>query len=413
MPNAQQANLIVLGHTGAGKSSFINYLIGENLLKTGRGEPITQHFDSYTADKAFGLPTRIYDSKGLEVAEYQEMSDEIIRFIQEKCEKEDIYQWIHAVFYCINRTKARLDDSELNLIRRIQNETLRTVHVVLTNCDGSSEDEPIKNYVQESLGKNTPIYCVSSVAEKTRRGTTYQFGKEAIIEGIFKVLWQDILRVIAKTTAKQFYQFFDMSMEEFFELLKIKIAEKDREFEDENILIKFMFSKEIEKRRENEFIKITGGLLKRKIDAIKTYNHAIAYKSQNELDSFAQFFNRYGVANHFHVNKTAICNVANKISETLENAANRLEKKYAKGKAGDAADIYYIISTQIFHQGAIMGLFTWFLIGLLNEPISCNQFCKQIVGLVKNEFPTESKLESLLLKNMLDLRVEKTLQTPN
>ena len=43
----ESLNIIIAGKSGAGKSSFLNYLIGENHFKVGEGMPVTQdYFDA-------------------------------------------------------------------------------------------------------------------------------------------------------------------------------------------------------------------------------------------------------------------------------------------------------------------------------------------------------------------------------
>lgn len=399
MSSTGHANLLVLGHTGAGKSSFINYLIGQDLLKTGKGKPITQNFDAYMEYKAFGMPACIYDSKGLEVAEYQQMSDNIIRFIQEKCVKEDIYQWIHTIFYCINRTKARLDDSEKNLIRRIQLETMRTVHVVLTNCDGSADDQSMEKYVRDTIGHDTHIYCVSSVAEKTRRGITQQFGREKIMEGIFNVLWQDILRVMAKRTANQFYQHFEKVMENFCFLLKAKMPEKTRDFD------------------KVEFMEICISLLKEQIDDVKTYNQAIAVISKQNIISFADFFNKYGMMGNFHVDETSIDNIATNLSDLLDMIAHKIEKEYSdQGKDAYATFMTTIGNVQQLFEACFPLFFPeiW-MAKMLYEYVTKDsqkekyrkayfEACKQITNNIKTEFPTKEQLELILWNNLYKAR---------
>ena len=384
MSITQHANLIVLGHTGAGKSSFINYLIGQELLKTGKGQPVTQNFDAYKEDKAFGLPTCIYDSRGLEVAEFKEMSDKIIRFIQEKCEKDDIYQWIHTIFYCINRTRARLDDSERNLIRRIQEETMRTVHVVLTNCDGSSDDDAMKKYVRDALGRDTHIYCVSSVAEKTRRGTTEQFGRKEIMEGIFKVLWGDILHVMAKRTANQFSHHFENVMKDFSARLKVEVLTKTTKFDEE------------------EFAAICATLLEEKIDDIKTYNKAIAFISKQNISSFVQFFNQYGIAESFHVDETAIDDISSELSNLLDGIACKIDRGYFQQGQNAYFNFFSAIEIMAALYSPIALIFKCMKPDDKKENYiqECLGACENVTSRIKEEFPTKERLELILWNNL-------------
>ena len=70
MSEKKYANIMLLGRTGVGKSSFINYLIGEDVSKVGTGMPVTQSFQAYTYDNVNGIPLQIFDSKGLEEMYY-------------------------------------------------------------------------------------------------------------------------------------------------------------------------------------------------------------------------------------------------------------------------------------------------------------------------------------------------------
>ena len=78
------ARILVLGKTGSGKSSFINYFTGQNLAETGTGKPITQKMHKYVLNSD-DFKVEIYDSKGIEV---ETVSDDIKSYIN-KIRKEN------------------------------------------------------------------------------------------------------------------------------------------------------------------------------------------------------------------------------------------------------------------------------------------------------------------------------------
>lgn len=388
MNDMRCANVIVLGHTGAGKSSFINYLVGHNLMVTGNGKPVTQNFDCYLDRNAFGLPVRLFDSKGFEVGEYKQIADDTIKFINDKCNKDDVYEWIHTVFYCINRTKARVDDSEISLIRRIQSETLRTPHIVLTNCDGSEQDEKMKEYILKTFGSGVQIYTVSSVAEKTRRGTTTQFGRDAIIESIFATLWFDMLRVTAKTTAKLFYENFQNNIQDFTSLLNAKL--KPEEYDEQTF--------------KNVAVEILG----KRIENIKVYNKSIGIITTNSMNDYVAFLNQYAKTAKFSIDKTAVNVVIENVSTSLLNAANSIDNLYIKKEnplsifIGDMVlDISFLL------RFGVAGAVLWGVGKLLDSDSESdkkrrahNRAVEEVVNHVKSIFPTETALEKTLLEKM-------------
>nr|WP_252866342.1 GTPase [Wohlfahrtiimonas chitiniclastica] len=57
-------NIAIIGQTGVGKSSLINYLFGDNVAKTGVGKPVTTNGFHEIKHFIKDMPVNIYDSWG-------------------------------------------------------------------------------------------------------------------------------------------------------------------------------------------------------------------------------------------------------------------------------------------------------------------------------------------------------------
>lgn len=206
------ANIMLLGRTGAGKSSFINYLIGTDVFKTGTGTPVTQGFDSREYPDVQGIPLRVFDSKGLEVKDYDNIREELIDFVRKCCGSENVFEWIHSIFYCVNVECRRLEPEEVNFIKSLSGEIAQTVHVILTHCKIGPEglDEAAQNmanHVKSQLSdKKIHIFCVNSVETRTRLGVYPVFGRNELLEQIFELLWSDISHKVAKEYASELHE---------------------------------------------------------------------------------------------------------------------------------------------------------------------------------------------------------------
>lgn len=204
------ANIMVLGQTGAGKSSFVNYLIGSPVSRTGVGMPVTQGFETYELRQAGQLPLRIFDSKGLEVMDYSTIRDDILQFLRERC-SGDIYTWMHSIFYCINAKSNRLQPEETEFIRSLRGSLSQSVHVVLTHCglengmpDGASQR--MAQYIRSEIGDERVRICfVNSVETRTRASSCPAYGREAVLSEIFALLWTDISRQVAGEYSRELY----------------------------------------------------------------------------------------------------------------------------------------------------------------------------------------------------------------
>ena len=207
MQHSSKANIVLFGRTGAGKSSFINYILGSKAAPTGCGEPVTMSFDEYEYALRNGISIRIFDSKGLEVDGYSDAVMEITDFIENRNNSDDVLDWVHSIFYCININRARLEDEEILFIQRISEIARIPVQIIITHCRGKSNvenEQAMQDRIRLELGEQVKIYCVNSVEKRLLTGEVVnQFGIEIVIQDLINLLWENTAKKIALNYAIQ------------------------------------------------------------------------------------------------------------------------------------------------------------------------------------------------------------------
>ena len=285
-----------------------------------------------------------------------------------------------------------MDDSEISLIKRIQSETMRTPHIVLTNCDESAQDEAMKGYIAKTIGYGTKIYCVNSVETRTRRGATQQFGRKAIMEGIFEILWFDMLRVMAKDIAKDFRQNFQEGMNEFKDLLQARTSPTNYD--------------------EDKFKEVCVGLLKNHIRRLKNYNEAIVIIAMEKIKSYTEFLNEYGEKECFDIDRIAVNKAVNNVSERLEEATDFVRNLHPVER--DVSDeIIRAVNGPLFLPNLIINV----ILPILKESDGTksnnpyHEMCVQVTKKISSLFPSRGRLEKELLDGMLDEKLRKKMES--
>jgi uncharacterized protein (DUF697 family)/GTP-binding protein EngB required for normal cell division len=121
-------NLAIFGKTGVGKSTLINAIFGEEVARTGIGEPVT-HGSHLYLDKVGHLG--IIDTAGLEIGkDNKEILAELSRAMTDM-RRQPLSEQIHVAWFCIRGMDRRFEDSEADFVRRLDELGLPVI-VVLT-----------------------------------------------------------------------------------------------------------------------------------------------------------------------------------------------------------------------------------------------------------------------------------------
>lgn len=177
-------NLMILGKSGVGKSSLLNYIFNKNLAKTGSGEPVTKQGFHMEKGVINGSNVNIYDSWGLEPGKTDLWLNQFEDFISTKRKERDIKKWIHTVIFCLSGEGKRMEPFEEKILDTLRKEKLRPV-IVVTKADADKE-KVFKDQITKKTGI-VPIE-VCSVTKFVGLGKNKKevngFGRDEIIDRI-------------------------------------------------------------------------------------------------------------------------------------------------------------------------------------------------------------------------------------
>ena len=183
-------NCLVLGKSGVGKSSLLNYLFDRKVAETGAGRPVTQRKEGSTVgiyefdpiDKG-EYKLCIFESWGIEADKSKDWLDLIHQKVDETDRELKINSWFHCVVYCISAKGARLEEFEVeDILKTLQEKGIGLVFA-LTKSDMATADEieGLKDEIRKNFGSDSLISEICSEKKRLRSGQiTEAYGKETL-----------------------------------------------------------------------------------------------------------------------------------------------------------------------------------------------------------------------------------------
>jgi len=150
-------NVMILGKTGAGKSTLINNIFRVDLAKTGLGMPIT---DQIRKIEISDYPLAIYDTPGLEMSgknAVDNLLDEVLGEIRSGIRSGDMNQMIHCIWYCVATPSHRFEEAEIYFLKNFFGKASSfkiPVIIVMTQSYSNSDANLLRNKI---LSENLPV----------------------------------------------------------------------------------------------------------------------------------------------------------------------------------------------------------------------------------------------------------------
>ncbi len=120
-------NILIAGRTGVGKSTLINSVFQGDFATTGQGRPVTQNTREI---KKEGIPLSIFDTRGLEMADFSKTLGALKEFVNERAQSNDANQYVHAAWICISEDSRRVEPAEEELVRMLVDKNIPVIAVI-------------------------------------------------------------------------------------------------------------------------------------------------------------------------------------------------------------------------------------------------------------------------------------------
>ena len=222
--NKDSTNVLIIGKSGVGKSSLLNYIFGRELQKVGVGAPVTKmEIKKFTYKYDDHFEMHIYDTWGLEpsVQKAEDWKNTIFKEIG-RHDEEKISEWFNTIIFCLNAKSARVEDFEIDIMEELLREK-NHVTIALTHCNSKSDPDGIvlRESVKEELTKrgieapdDRNFVFISNVRKKLLGGTVEQFGKEEIFLSIIRNVWASLKSKVPYQTRRKFEKSFALKKAE-------------------------------------------------------------------------------------------------------------------------------------------------------------------------------------------------------
>lgn len=188
-------NIVVMGKTGAGKSTLINAVLEEDLAPTGTGQAVTRKNEVYSKNMLLpvgkaddstgrygmvGKALNLYDTVGLEIDAVitQKTLLEIKSFIR-RAQLQERANDLSLVWFCMNWRSSRLESYEVQLIKSLAVDYEIPFMIVLTQCYTDEEGDFEKQIKRDF--PEIPVARILAKDYKLRNGSIPAYGMTSLL----------------------------------------------------------------------------------------------------------------------------------------------------------------------------------------------------------------------------------------
>ena len=174
-------NVLIAGRTGVGKSTLVNSIFHGRMAETGHGRPVTRAARFISKE---GVPLGVWDTRGLEMADFQETLDELTKLVERRATEPDPKHHIHVAWLCLHEDGRRVQAAERNLCR-----TLAAHMPVLGVITKARSDDGFQAEAERLLPQAKNILRVRAIAETLDDGHTLEpMGMNDLVDATMKQL---------------------------------------------------------------------------------------------------------------------------------------------------------------------------------------------------------------------------------
>ena len=183
-------NVLIAGGTGVGKSTLINSVFHGDMATTGDGRPVTKNARLICKE---GVPLCVWDTRGLEMADFRETLDELTQLVERRRRDPDPERHIHVAWLCIHEDGRRVQKAESSLCLALS-EHMPVLGVITK----ARRDEGFRAEVQRLLPEARNIVRVRAIPEVLDGGHRLEpMGLDDLIETTIGLLPEGIRQAFA------------------------------------------------------------------------------------------------------------------------------------------------------------------------------------------------------------------------
>ena len=288
-------NILVIGHTGVGKSTLINSILqldkkSPHSAQTGLGRPVTLGEPRpYVSEKIKGI--RLWDSQGIDKTNYgmKELVKSVKNLIKNNANTGDPDNFIHCIWYCLsgNRFEEVERDSIIELMKTYHDETLPIIIVytqALSEDDSKNMETAIDQICKE---QNRTIEVISILAEDKKVGAgdksmvIEKFGIDKLLEKSFQKIEGAVKSACFHSIREQIRTNYEIKIRKIHQKLKNQVKEQLNNFSS-NVSLSDLAEKDLKL-----FEMITKTLI------FEEENKNLSYNSKEALLEFLREFVSY------------------------------------------------------------------------------------------------------------------------